>query len=291
VGGTSGALKTKGATVGRFQRGWRLTKISWRVIQEQPIALALPLIAAAAEGAVAAGYILGVTGTKSLTDRGVGHYVALYPLLVILTLIATFSNAVVVAIADARLRNAPISLREALHATVGRLPLLIGWSLVSATVGLVLRILEERLPIAGRIAAALTGVAWSLATILVIPVLVVEGVGPVTAVKRSGHLFKERWGESLSGQAMIGLPIFLICLPFVVLGGVVATASVIPGIIILAIAIGVMVAFSGALGGVFQTALYRYATGGEAALASSAFSGEDMQQAFRRRGGRRRANA
>jgi Family of unknown function (DUF6159) len=160
--------------VGRFARGWKLTKISWGVLREQPVMLALPLIAAAAEGAVAAGYILGVTGTTAVSNRNAGHYIALYPLYVVLTLIATFANAVVVALADARLRGEPIDLRQALHATLGRLPLLIGWSLLSATVGLFLRILEERLPLAGRIAAMFAGVAWSLATILIIPVLVVE---------------------------------------------------------------------------------------------------------------------
>jgi hypothetical protein len=266
--------------VGRFARGWKLTKISWGVLREQPVMLALPLIAAAAEGAVAAGYILGVTGTTAVSNRNAGHYIALYPLYVVLTLIATFANAVVVALADARLRGEPIDLRQALHATLGRLPLLIGWSLLSATVGLFLRILEERLPLAGRIAAMFAGVAWSLATILIIPVLVVEGVGPITAVKHSGHLFKERWGESLSGQALVGLPIFLACLPFIVAGIALATVSLIPGVILLALAIGVMVSFSGALSGIFQTALYRYATGGEAALAGSAFSGTDMQVAF-----------
>jgi hypothetical protein len=120
--------------VGRFARGWKLTKISWGVLREQPVMLALPLIAAAAEGAVAAGYILGVTGTTAVSNRNAGHYIALYPLYAVLTLIATFANAVVVALADARLRDEPISLRDALH-------------------------------------AMFAGLAWSLATIMIIPVL------------------------------------------------------------------------------------------------------------------------
>jgi hypothetical protein len=263
-----------------MQRGWQLTKLSWGIIREQPAALALPLVAAAAEGAVAAGYILGITGTHRFTERGAGHYLALYPLLIALTLIATFANAIVVAIADARLRNQPISVRQAFSATVGRLPLLIGWSLLSATVGLVLRILEQRLPLAGRIAAAVAGVAWSLATVLVIPVLVVEGVGPVTAVRRSGHLFKERWGESLTGQAAIGLPIFLVCLPFFILGAVVTAESPAAGITIIAIAAGVMIAFTGALGSAFSAALYRFAVDGES---HHGFSSDEMAMAFRPR--------
>ncbi len=268
--------------MGRMRRGWRLTRLSWTVIREQPVALALPLIAAAAEAAIAAGYILGLTGTHVFERRNAAEYLALYPLMVALTVIATFANAVIVALADARLRAQPISLRQALSDTVGRLPLLLGWSLLSATVGFVLRLLEERLPLAGRIGAALAGVAWSLATVLVIPVLVVEGVGPVTAVRRSGRLFRERWGESLTGQAAIGLPIFLACLPVFVVGALVATQVAVAGVAIIALGAGVMIAFTGALGAVFQTALYRFAVSGDASSLGS-FSNDDLAMAFRAR--------
>ncbi|HEX4432192.1 MAG TPA: DUF6159 family protein [Frankiaceae bacterium] len=266
--------------MGRMARGWKLTKLSWRIIMQQPAALALPLVAAAAEGAIAVGYIFGVTGTHVFQEHNAAHYVELYPLLVALTLVATFANAVIVAIADARLRQQPISVRQALSDTVGRLPLLLGWALVSASVGLVLRILEERLPLAGRIAAAIAGVAWSLATVLVVPVLVLEGVGPVTAVRRSGHLFRERWGEQLTGQAAIGLPIFICSLPFFVVGALVATQVLVLGIVIIALTLGIMVALSGALSGVFQTALYRYAVDGES---PSGFYDGDLAEAFRPR--------
>ncbi len=264
--------------MGRIQRGWLLTKISWGIIKQQPAALALPLVATVAQGAVAAIYVLGVTGTKSFDENNAAHYIVLYPLFVVLTIIATFSNAIIVAIADARLTGAPISFREALSATIGRLPLILGWSLLTATVGFLLRLLEERLPIAGRIGAALFGVAWSLATMLVIPVLVVEGVGPITAVKRSGKLFRERWGESLTGQALIGLPILLMGLPFILIGGLVATESVVIGIAIVAIALGAVIAFSGALTGIFQTALYRYAVDG---ASHGTFTADQMAMAFR----------
>ncbi len=271
--------------MGRMERGWTLTKLSWKVIRQQPAALALPLVAAVAEGAIAAGYVFGVTGTHELAHQNAGRYVALYPLLVILTLVGTFANAIIVAIADARLRGTPISVRQALSDTLGRLPLLLGWALLAATVGLVLRILEERLPLAGRIAAAIAGVAWSLATMLAIPVLVCEGVGPVTAVRRSGQLFRARWGEQLTGQALIGLPIVLACLPVIVLGGVIAAAGApVIGVVLIALAIGAIIAFSGAVGGVFNTALYRFAVDG---TPPAGFYEGDLAHAFRQRRNRR----
>jgi hypothetical protein len=273
-----------------MERGWKLTRLSWAIVRQQPAALMLPLVAAVAEAGIAASYILGVTGTHELAHRSLGRYVALYPLYVMLTLVATFANAVIVAIADARLSGQPISVRKALSDTVGRLPLLLGWALIAATVGLVLRILEERLPLAGRIAAAIAGIAWSLATVLAIPVLVCEGVGPITAVRRSGKLFRERWGEQLTGQAAIGLPVLVACLPIVVVGAVIAgSGAPVIGVSVIALAVGGLIAVTGALSGVFATALYRFAVDGAAPVG---FYEGDLQQAFRPRKRRRRsANA
>ena len=40
----------------------------------------------------------------------------------------------------------------------------LGWALLSATVGFVLRMIEERVEGVGRLVAGLVGVAWSVAT-------------------------------------------------------------------------------------------------------------------------------
>ena len=53
-----------------------------------------------------------------------------------------------------------------------------------------LRMISERSGNLGRIVTSLVGLAWNLATYLVVPVLVIEGVGPVEAIKRSAGLLK-----------------------------------------------------------------------------------------------------
>jgi hypothetical protein len=102
----------------------------------------------------------------------------------------------------------------------------------------------------------------------------------VTAVRRSGHLFRERWGEQLTGQAAIGLPIFLASLPLFAIGVLVATQVLVLGIVIIALTIGAMTALSGALSGVFSTALYRYAVDGHS---PDSFYDGDLAEAFRPR--------
>src|SRR6478736_5513582 len=110
------------------------------------------------------------------------------------------------------------------------------WAIVSATVSIVLRAIEQRGGIFGRIIGSIAGVAWTVVTFLVLPVLVFEGLGPMAAVKRSGELFKRTWGENLVTIAGIGIGLFVVWV----------------------VAVGLV---SSTLTGIFQVALYRFATG------------------------------
>ena len=85
-----------------------------------------------------------------------------------------------------------------------RLHRLLPWALVSATVSMILSLLE-RYGIVGRIVAGLVGLAWNLVTFLTIPILVIEDVGVGDAFKRSKELFKKTWGENVVGQAGLGV--------------------------------------------------------------------------------------
>jgi hypothetical protein len=48
---------------------------------------------------------------------------------------------------------------------------------MSATVGIILHLIERRAGILGRIATSFIGIAWSLATFFVVPVLILENKG------------------------------------------------------------------------------------------------------------------
>ena len=60
--------------------------------------------------------------------------------------------------------------------------------------------------LAARLVGFLGGLAWGLATFFVVPVLAVEGLGPIAAVSRSASVFRHRWGETLSGDLTVGSP-------------------------------------------------------------------------------------
>ena len=143
-----------------------------------------------------------------------------------LAFVVIFFNAALVFAADRRLEGQAVTIGEAMHESAARAHVLLPWAIVSATVSIVLRAIEQRGGILGRIVGTIAGVAWAVVTFLVLPVLVFEGVGPIAAVKRSGSLFKKTWGENLVANAGIGLIALLAiivgavpCILLVMVGG------------------------------------------------------------------------
>ena len=113
----------------------------------------------------------------------------------------TFANFMIAAIADRHFRGEMMTVGEALHLAVRRAPTLLAWSAMSAIVGLVLQTLLERFKLGGVIASRLLGLAWALATMFVIPILVMEEVSVRDAVGKSAKTFKQQWGPSVPSDA------------------------------------------------------------------------------------------
>jgi hypothetical protein len=128
-------------------------------------------------------------------------------------LIGIFFNAAVVGAATIRLQGGDPTMRDGLRLASSRLGKIAGWAAISATVGLILRSLEERAGFIGDLIIGLIGVVWGAITFFVVPVLLYEPVGPVEGIKRSAAIFKRRWGEQFTGNVAIGLAMFLIALP------------------------------------------------------------------------------
>ncbi|EUA89587.1 putative membrane protein [Mycobacterium ulcerans str. Harvey] len=93
------------------------------------------------------------------------------------TFIAIFFNVALAACAARSMRGEDTKVSDGVRAAMHRIGPILGWTLVATTVGLILRALEERMPLLGKIAVWLTGAAWAIATFFVIPVVALEGSG------------------------------------------------------------------------------------------------------------------
>lgn len=277
--------------MGRFQNSIALAKSSWKVLRDDKQLTMLPLLSLLTTLAVAVVVLLPI---GLIARDGSGGYSGSKPLVWLLgflgtvafTYIVVFFNAALVFAANSRFQGEQVTVGEAIHAARERAHVLLPWAIVSATVSVVLRAVEQRGGLFGRIVGSLAGVAWSVVTFLVLPVLVFEGLGPIAAVKRSGTLFKTTWGENLmtnAGIGLIGLVAILVgAAPlalFLAIGGPVAILGI--GLFVLWCVVVLLV--SSTLTGIFQTALYRFATGAPV----PGFEPAELQGSFRARGSNR----
>ena len=190
-----------------------------------------------------------------------------------------FCNAALVGAAMIRLDGGDPTVRDGFRLAFARLPAILGYAAISATVGMILRAIAERGGIVGAIGSMVVGVAWNLATFLAVPVLVMEGAGPIEAVKRSGGLLKRTWGEQVVGNVGISLVFGLLALAVILVGGAlvamlasVAAPLAIGALVLVVITVTAIALVGAAVSGIFTARLGVSAWAGTPAGASSSGS-------------------
>ena len=276
-----------------FRRSWELAKASLGVLRSDKELLIFPLISFVALVIVTLSFVVpwaafgGLNEVQRGTPGVVSIVLAFLFYLVTYTVMFFFQTALVGA-AMIRLDGGDPTVRDGFRIAWSRLPQIIGYALIAATVGMILRWINERAGIIGQIVAGLVGFAWSVATFLVVPVLVIERVGPIEAIKRSASLLKKTWGEQIVGNAGIGLVFGLLAVLVLIVGVAILVAlvqtSLILGIVVLVgtiLIVGAIALIGAAASGIYTASLYRYATKGDP---GAAFRSETMSAAFQPKG-------
>lgn len=260
----------------KLGRGWSLTKSSWRVlVLDKELVLvtfiSVLLCVAMVMGAltVSAQFLYGETHNfNSISQIAIG-----YAFIVLVTVISTFVTASIVAGATERFRGGDPTLRSCITAALRKFYPLLIFGLFMGSVGYVLQLLEDRLPVAGSIAVWLVDASWAIANFFSIPAIVLsdKNIMPLTATKRSVQIIKKAWGESIVAQATVGIVGTVAVISFVAISSILlmGIASIASG---LATGIGfglagiglltILVVFS-TLNGIVKAALYHYAMTGK----------------------------
>lgn len=280
----------------RLSRSWQLIKASAAVLQADKELLVFPVVSGVLSVLVLITFAVptvmaGWFDATVLDESGfpVAGYAVGFLFYVVQYFVILFCNTALVGAALIRLRGGDPTVGDGFRIASERVTSILGYAVVSATVGIILRAIAERSGIIGRIIVSFIGLAWSLATFLVVPVLVVEGVGPIEAVKRSSSYLRKTWGEQIVGNMGIGLVVGLAVLGTIISGvllliGAGMLESPILMIVVAATIVLVLLAISlvsSALSGVYAAAVYRYAAEGEA---GGLFTPAMVQQAFRQKG-------
>lgn len=260
----------------RISRSWGLVKASWSVLRADKELVVYPFVSIILTILVMVVFTLpmfaaGSFGRFSNQQTNIVDYALVFLFYLATYTVVIFCNAALVAAANIRLNGGDPTVRDGFRIAASHLPAIIAWAAVAATVGMILRWISERGGIVGSIVAGIVGFAWNVVTFLVVPILVIEGVGPIEAMKRSTGLLRKTWGEQIVGNFSIGLVFGLMMLVIILVGvGIsyalfqVAVALGIVAVIALIVLVAALALISAALSGIFTVALYRYATQGTA---------------------------
>lgn len=282
----------------RLSTGWELMKQSFRVLWMDKQLIVFPAVSSVACLLVLASFALPLWNSpyaQVVLEEGEAPqdavaYLILFLFYFVNYFVIVFFNSALVACAIIRLKGGEPTVGDGFRAAAAVLPQIAGWALVSATVGVVLRIIESRSEKAGQIVAGLLGMGWTVLTYFVVPVLVVERKGPVEATKRSMAILRRTWGEALSanlGAGLIFLLVGLVALPALILTVVLGVFGLVSGSVALAVIgfglfilvlIGISLV-SSTLHTILLAALYVYAAEGRV---PGAFDGDVLEGAFAR---------
>lgn len=259
----------------KFARSWALVKASAGVLKQDKELLVFPAISAVASLLVMASFILPLFGLLDFKamDQGEREPMWLYAWVFLFYLtqyfVIFYFNTALVGAAMIRLRGGDPTVADGLNIAWSKAGKIFGYALIAATVGMILRAIEERAGVIGKWVAGLLGAAWTVITFMTVPILVSRDIGPVDAVKESAMMLKKTWGENLIGQGGVGvvfglLQFLVVALTVVALIAVAGTKSMALIVTVGALGVITMMALAlvqSALSGIYSAALYRHAMG------------------------------
>ncbi|QJW99330.1 DUF6159 family protein [Frigoriglobus tundricola] len=261
----------------RISNGLSLAGSTWRVLVRDKHLLAFPLVSGflfllvVASFAVPLATLVDWKQFEQHVHRNnnrppVWVYAVAFAYYFCTYFVIVFCNSALISCALLRFNGQSPTLADGFRMALARLPQIFAWALVSATVGVLLKAVESAHEKVGEFVAGVLGTAWSVMTFFVVPVLVVEKVGPMAAIGRSAALLKKTWGEALVGNMGLSFILFLLLIPVVLLfvagGWLLASGSTVPGAVLLVaggISMLLHMAVGAALHTIFLAALYQFA--------------------------------
>lgn len=281
---------------GKFARSWGLVKASAAVLSSDRKLLLFPLLSGVCTLIVAISFALPVLISLGVFSHVRGNvagegfsafgYLVLFTFYLVQYAVIFFFNTALVGAAMIRLDGQSPTLGDGLRLAWSKWPQILGYAAIAATVGMLLRAVQQHAGLLGRLVMGLFGLAWTVATFLVVPILAATDTGPIDAVRRSTAMLKQTWGENIIGTMGFGVVFGVAFFVWVlIMGGLLTLATMAQSVVAMAlVAVLAVLGFvllgliQSALQGVYAAALYRYAEYGDA---GSGFARPMLEQAFR----------
>ena len=197
----------RGLGEGPVRSGWRQAKAGLRLALREPTVRRLAALCAALMIAVWLGFNLTMDAVGPLTRHG-DRFFARIAYGTVIYALAIFFTASLARAADAAVAGSPAGVGVMLAAAKRRLGALLVWGLVFWALWLAQGLLIDN----ALLALGAIGLLY-LATLFVIPAIMVEGLGPFAAIRESLRLLRQRWLPALVGALGLGIVWFVAMIP------------------------------------------------------------------------------
>ncbi len=229
----------------RLSNGWRITQNSFSILKQNKQLIIFPILSSISLILVIGVFVLGIFASAGWdveliqTENQLLNYLMLFAFYFANYFVVVFFNMALIHCSKLYFNGEEATVSAGLKFSMSRIGAIFSWALFAATVGTILKVIQENSGIVGKVITGLIGIVWGVTTFFVVPVIAYENHGPVSAFKRSAQLMKEKWGESLASTFSLGLMqtlvLLLLLIPVVLIGMYVN--------VIAAVAIGVVAGF------------------------------------------------
>ncbi len=181
--------------------------------------------------------------------------------------IAAFYGVAISSHALAIFRGEPGGYKDHISKARQKLRTILVFSLINLIVGYILSLLESRFRIIGWIVSKILGALWKLSTSFVLPVIADSDDSGTKAIKSSMTLFKNNWGETITGRVaaggavmllyfLVGIPLFFIL--FIALTAALGVIGLIIALLLLLLGFLLLAIIASLADSIVTTSLYYY---------------------------------
>lgn len=251
----------------KLSNGWAIATSSFNVLKENKQLIVFPILSGISLIILSGLYGVGIMAAvgwnvDNINTDGITHYLIAFGLYLINYFVVVFFNMALIHCTRLYFRGEEVTVEKGLRFSMSRIGVIFSWAVFAATVGTILKAIQENSGVIGKIITGLIGIVWNVAVFFVVPVIAYEGLGPVAAFKRSSSLMRQKWGESLAGTFSLGLISFLgvllVAVPLFFLG---AAVHVLAGVVLAVLGAFAVITIVSATETIFLSAVYHNING------------------------------
>ena len=252
----------------RLSNGWKISMNSFKILKANKQLIIFPVLSGISLLLLIGSFFTAIYAASGWNFDNLNgtspviNYLVMFLFYVVNYFIVVFFNMALIHCTHLYFKGEEVTVQKGLQFSMSRLGVIFSWAIFAATVGTILRAIQENSGVLGKIITGIIGIVWSVTTFFVVPVIAYEKLGPIDAFKRSSQLMKQKWGESLGATFSFGiiqlLAMFLLAIPLFAIGALIhplaGVALAIPGAFII-------LAVMSAAQTIFVSAVYHDVTG------------------------------